>query len=311
MNMKYLPKMIWVNQVYLFAFRLVCVTPPSIDDFNIQSLLGEGSYGKVYKANYRKTGRAVAIKTIESFYMDEPTAFAGVLREQRILLLAKKENCHFLTRLFASFSTEHYTCLAMEFVEGGDVASHLVRNGMSQERRRNEFYRLKPNSMWNFAVYGPGNVYTVYPYTRSVDWCGLGVCIYLMRFSQIPFTDDADKIIHNIVYEEPIYPPSLTPEIYNIITQLLTKTPYRRLGSDMNGAEDVKKSDFFEGLDWEALQKKEVQPPFVGKIKVPEICTEGIALEPPELTLQLLNETNMALKELDYPVCSESSETET
>ncbi|XP_041425964.1 serine/threonine-protein kinase akt-2-like [Xenopus laevis] len=116
--------------------RLVCGTPPSIDDFNIQSLLGEGSYGKVYKANYRKTGRAVAIKTIESFYMDEPTAFASVLREQRILLLAKKENCHFLTRLFASFSTDHYTCLAMEFVEGGDLVSHLVRDGMSQERTR-------------------------------------------------------------------------------------------------------------------------------------------------------------------------------
>ncbi|OCT99602.1 serine/threonine-protein kinase N1 [Xenopus laevis] len=119
-------------------------------------------------------------------------------------------------------------------------------------------------------------MFTQYPYTRSVDWWGLGVCIYLMRLSQ-----------------------------------LLTKTPYRRLGSDINGAEDVKKSDFFVGLDWEALQKKEVQPPFVPKIKVPEICTEGFALEPPELTLQLLNETKMALKELDYPVCSESSETET
>ncbi|XP_041425965.1 serine/threonine-protein kinase N1-like [Xenopus laevis] len=68
--------------------------------------------------------------------MDEPTAFASVLREQRILLLAKKENCHFLTRLFASFSTDHYTCLAMEFVEGGDLVSHLVRDGMSQERTR-------------------------------------------------------------------------------------------------------------------------------------------------------------------------------
>ncbi|XP_041437118.1 serine/threonine-protein kinase N1-like [Xenopus laevis] len=246
----------------------------------------------------------------------------------------------------------------MEFVEGGDLASHLVRNGMSQERTR--FYSacivlglqflhdrnithrdLKLENVLldrdgyakitDFGISKEGmsftdrsqtqcgtlpymapEMFTQFPYTRSVDWWGLGVCIYLMRLSQIPFTgDDADEIIHKIVYEEPIYPPSLTPEIYKIITQLLTKTPYRRLGSDKNGAEDVKKSDFFEGLDWEALQKKEVQPPFVPNIKVPEICTEGIALEPPDITLPLLNETKMALKELDYPVCSESSETET
>ncbi|OCT71348.1 hypothetical protein XELAEV_18034328mg [Xenopus laevis] len=155
-------------------------------------------------------------------------------------------------------------------------------------------------------------MFTRYPYTRSVDWWGLGVCIYLMRLSELPFTgNDPDEIIYNIVYGEPIYPPSLSPEISNIITQLLTKASYRRLGSGINGAEDVKKSDFFEGLDWEALQKKEVPPPFVPKIKVPETCTEGFALEPPQMTLQLLNETKMALKELDYPVCPESSETET
>jgi len=41
----------------------------------------------------------------------------------------------------------------------------------------------------------------------------------------------------------------------------------KRLGSGATGSENVKKHPFFKSIDWEKLERKEMEPPFKPKVK--------------------------------------------
>ncbi|XP_031750682.1 serine/threonine-protein kinase N2-like [Xenopus tropicalis] len=146
-------------------------------------------------------------------------------------------------------------------------------------------------------------------YTRSVDWWALGVTIYKLLTGDVPFYADTDlEYLMLAGREEPEYPDDLTEDTRDILENLLKKDPEQRLGAGEHGAEDVRKSPFFEGLDWEALEKKEIEPPFIPR---------GRAHGQPEISLKLkaqveanvCEEAEWALVELNYPLSS-ASETE-
>ena len=48
--------------------------------------------------------------------------------------------------------------------------------------------------------------------------------------------------------------------------KLLRKNVERRLGSTERDAEDVKRQGFFRNIDWDALLKKRIKPPFIPTI---------------------------------------------
>uniref|UniRef100_A0A1B8Y544 Protein kinase domain-containing protein n=1 Tax=Xenopus tropicalis TaxID=8364 RepID=A0A1B8Y544_XENTR len=163
------------------------------------------------------------------------------------------------------------------------------------------------------AFYMAPEIFTFPQYTRSVDWWALGVAIYRMLVGKFPFEGEKkDRIIINITCRQPTYPPDLPVESRNILVQLLNKSPEERLGSGINGTEDIMNSEFYKGFDWEALQRREVQPPFVPTVKTSFFSYFSFgsrALPPPIWPIRLLEDTKMALKELD---CGEiSSDTET
>jgi serum/glucocorticoid-regulated kinase 2 len=53
----------------------------------------------------------------------------------------------------------------------------------------------------------------------------------------------------------------LTPNAKDLLKGLLNRDPKKRLGN--KGIETIKTHPFFEEINWEALEKREVDPPFV------------------------------------------------
>ena len=69
------------------------------------------------------------------------------------------------------------------------------------------------------------------------------------------------KNILNPKYELP-FPSRLSPQICELIEQLLAWDPLTRLGCLTDGADDVQRLRFFRSIDWAQLQKRAIPPPY-------------------------------------------------
>ena len=101
---------------------------------------------------------------------------------------------------------------------------------------------------------------------KPVDWWSLGNLIYEMLTGIPPFyCKDRDILFDAITNDEPEYPEYLSDEVIDLIKKLLIKNPDKRLGN--NGADEIKKHIFFEGMNWEKLLNKKIKPPFIPRLK--------------------------------------------
>lgn len=83
-----------------------------------------------------------------------------------------------------------------------------------------------------------------------------------MMTSQPPFRgEDDDEIYDAILAYDPLYPEDMPHDAVDLIRKLLVREPEGRLGYH-KGAEEIMEHGFFHGMDWAALYRKEVTPPF-------------------------------------------------
>ncbi|KAM6947627.1 protein kinase C delta type-like [Lycodopsis pacificus] len=107
-------------------------------------------------------------------------------------------------------------------------------------------------------------------YTFSVDWWSFGVLVYEMLIGQSPFQgDDEDELFESIRSDTPHYPRWIPKEAKNLIELLFERDPSRRLGVVGN----IRAHPFFKTINWPALEKKEMDPPFKPKVKSPSDCS--------------------------------------
>ncbi|KAH6678111.1 BPK2, Sch9-like camp-dependent protein kinase catalytic subunit [Halenospora varia] len=105
-------------------------------------------------------------------------------------------------------------------------------------------------------------------YTKMVDFWSLGVLVFEMCCGWSPFyAEDTQQMYKNIAFGKVRFPrDTLTTEGRNFVKGLLNRNPKHRLGAQ-DDAEELKRHPFFADIDWTALTKKLITPPFKPKLK--------------------------------------------
>ncbi|AOA62299.1 Serine/threonine kinase [Komagataella phaffii CBS 7435] len=105
-------------------------------------------------------------------------------------------------------------------------------------------------------------------YDKAVDWWAFGVLLYQMMLGKSPFKgEDEDEVFNSILTDEPRYPIQMDRESVDILQQLLTKDPYKRLGASEEDAEEIKRHPYFHGINWDDIMQCKVPPPLIPTIK--------------------------------------------
>ncbi|KZT73916.1 Pkinase-domain-containing protein [Daedalea quercina L-15889] len=157
----------------------------TIDDFELITVIGKGSFGKVMQVRKRDTSRIYALKTIRKQHIIERGEITHTLAERMVLA---RVNNPFIVPLKFSFQSEQKLYLVLAFVNGGELFHHLQREQRFNEER-SRFYSaellLALEHLHELDVVyrdvKPENI--LLDYTGHIALCDFGLCKLNMKDS--------------------------------------------------------------------------------------------------------------------------------
>ena len=100
-------------------------------------------------------------------------------------------------------------------------------------------------------------------YNDSVDWWSLGCLMYEMLFGRPLFNFSNSKIDKN-EYKKPIqFYNCFSEEAKDLIGKLVELDPKKRIGAGPDGFENLKNHKYFESIDWDELENRNIKAPFI------------------------------------------------
>ncbi|KAI0268365.1 kinase-like protein [Gloeopeniophorella convolvens] len=128
-------------------------------------------------------------------------------------------------------------------------------------------------------------------YSKLVDFWSLGVLLFEMCCGWSPFyAEDTQQMYKNICFGKIRFPRGVINEDgKQFVKGLLNRNPKHRLGAQRDAAE-LKEHPFFKTIDWDALARKQVTPPFKPVVE----SDESTANFDPEFTSADLSQVGVA-----------------
>ncbi|TSN67085.1 Ribosomal protein S6 kinase alpha-5 [Bagarius yarrelli] len=246
-----------------------------IENFELLKVLGTGAYGKVFlvrKVSGHDSGKLYAMKVLKKATIVQKAKTTEHTRTERQVLEHIRES-PFLVTLHYAFQTDTKLHLILDYVNGGELFTHLVQRVHFKEQEVALYsgeivLALEHLHQVERAYSVCGTIEYMAPeiveggesgHDKAVDWWSLGVLMYELMTGGSPFTVDGDENSHSdiakrILKKDPPYPKEMGPLAKNIIQRLLIKDPKTRLGSGSSGAQNK--------INWEDLAAKKVPAPF-------------------------------------------------
>lgn len=107
-------------------------------------------------------------------------------------------------------------------------------------------------------------------HTNALDWWTLGILTYEMMSGSPPFEDEVPMKIYAKVNKgigKVSFSPKCLGPVADLIKGLLKKDPADRLPMKANGINNLKEVEWYKGFDWEAMQKRSLEPPYKPEVK--------------------------------------------
>lgn len=113
------------------SVRQMSTRLPSIDGYDVESVLGSGGMGIVYKARHQKLNRTVALKMLRAGQFASSSELCRFSQEFQAIA---KLNCQHIVQVHDVGEVDGRPYFTMEYVEGGSLAERL--NGTPQTARQ-------------------------------------------------------------------------------------------------------------------------------------------------------------------------------
>ncbi|GAM18625.1 hypothetical protein SAMD00019534_018000 [Acytostelium subglobosum LB1] len=279
------------------------------DDFELLTVIGKGSFGKVMQVRKKDDNKIYAMKVLRKEAIIARKQVNHTKSEKTIL----QGIAHpFIVNLHFAFQTRDKLYMVLDFVNGGELFFHLKREGRFSEPRvklyaaeivsalahlhqQDIVYRdLKPENILldseghicitDFGLskkiettdgtftfcgtpeYLAPEVLNGHGHGCAVDWWSLGTLLYEMLTGLPPFySQNVSMMYQKILNGELKIPSYISPEARSLLEGLLTREVDRRLGS--KSGNDVKNHPWFKSIDWDKLDRKEIEVHFKPKVK--------------------------------------------
>jgi serum/glucocorticoid-regulated kinase 2 len=270
------------------------------ESFEILSLLGSGSFGKVCKVRLKQTNEIFAMKILNKDFLLKNRLLKFAITECNIL---KQSKSPFIIKLHYAFQTPENIYMVIDYCPGGDLSFQIQLNLFEEEEAKfyiaelilaieylhnhNIIYRdLKPE---NILIASDGHIKLVdfglarenvkddvvksfcgspnylspemvkhQGATKVTDIYGIGAVLYELVSGTTPFYgNDLRTLYNNIANKKLMFPEFFSDTLKDLLKKLLEKNPKKRI----RVIEDIKKHDFFKGIEWNELEFKRIVPP--------------------------------------------------
>lgn len=271
-------------------------------DFDVLTVIGKGSFGKVLQVRKKDTGEIFAMKEMSKEVIERENLLEHTFAEKSIL---QKINHPFVVQLHYAFQTKDRLYLVLDFLSGGELFFHLSQVGRFDEWRAKFYvaeiglavghlhsldiiYRdLKPENAvldkdGHVCLTDFGLAKTNVREANAETFCGTPEYLapeFLLGGGHGKAVDwwSLGVLLYEMLCGLPPFYSENVNEMYELILKkplefeegvsaeaqdLLRKLLDRNPEKRMQSIEEFKRHPFFHDINWDDLYKRKVPPPF-------------------------------------------------